>query len=89
MTIRIVFLATAFGLLSAILFSFLTPSMLSSLSSHGFAALDAYLTSFEIIIPFARIIAVNAFLLLCSYLTLLIALGCHKREDLVKLFSAE
>lgn len=89
MTIRIVFIATAFGLLSAILFSFLTPSILSSLSSHGFAALDAYLTSFEIIIPFARIIAVNAFLLLCSYLTLLIALGCHKREDLVKLFSAE
>ena len=89
LTMRIVVFAAILGIVLSVLFSFFTPSILSSLSRHGFSALNAYLTSFEIIIPFKGIIGINAFLLLCSYLTLFISLKSLSRDDLIKLFSAE
>lgn len=86
-TMAVVIFSLAFGLALAVAFSFFSPSLLSLLSSSGFRALDAYLLSFDIIMPFSRLILINAFLLLCSYLSLTVSLRSIRRSSIKDLLS--
>ena len=73
----------------AISLSFLSPAIISYLSDAGYEALDAYLTSFEIVIPAFRLFAVNLLLIVLSYISLLISLRVIGRRTIITRLSTE
>lgn len=88
-TLSSVFISILIGLILAISLSFLSPAIISYLSDAGYEALDAYLTSFEIVIPAFRLFAVNLLLIVLSYISLLISLRVIGRRTIVNRLSSE
>ncbi len=88
-TMSVVILAVLIGLVLSLLFSLFTPSILSALSRKGFAALDAYLTSFDIIVPVPSLLLLNILLLLFSYLSLSVALRGKSTVSIMNILSSE
>ncbi len=88
-TLSSVFISILIGFILAISLSFLSPAIISYLSDAGYEALDAYLTSFEIVIPAFRLFAVNLLLIVLSYISLLISLRVIGRRTIVNRLSSE
>ena len=88
-TLSSVFISILIGLILSISLSFLSPAIISYLSDAGYEALDAYLTSFEIVIPAFRLFAVNLLLIVLSYISLLISLRVIGRRTIVNRLSSE
>lgn len=88
-TLSSVFISILIGLILAIALSFLSPAIISHLSDAGYEALDAYLTSFEIVIPAFRLLAVNLLLIVLSYISLLISLRVIGRRTIITRLSSE
>lgn len=88
-TLSSVFISILIGLILAIALSFLSPAIISYLSDAGYEALDAYLTSFEIVIPAFRLLAVNLLLIVLSYISLLISLRVIGRRTIITRLSTE
>lgn len=88
-TLSSVFISILIGFILAISLSFLSPAIISYLSDAGYEALDAYLTSFEIVIPAFRLFAVNLLLLVLSYISLLISLRVIGRRTIITRLSSE
>lgn len=88
-TLSSVFISILIGLILAISLSFLSPAIISYLSDAGYEALDAYLTSFEIVIPAFRLFAVNLLLIVLSYISLLISLRVIGRRTIITRLSTE
>ncbi len=88
-TMSAVLCAILSGLALALMLSAFTPALLSLLSRQGFSALDAYLVSFDISIPFLRLAAVNIFLSFFSAISLSIALRAVRKISLIDLLSSE
>lgn len=88
-TLSSVFISILIGFILAISLSFLSPAIISYLSDAGYEALDAYLTSFEIVIPAFRLFAVNLLLIVLSYISLLISLRVIGRRTIITRLSTE
>ena len=88
-TLSSVFISILIGFILAISLSFLSPAIISYLSDAGYEALDAYLTSFEIVIPAFRLFAVNLLLIVLSYISLLISLRVIGRRTIITRLSSE
>ena len=88
-TLSSVFISILIGLILARSLSFLSPAIISYLSDAGYEALDAYLTSFEIVIPAFRLFAVNLLLIVLSYISLLISLRVIGRRTIITRLSTE
>ena len=88
-TLSSVFISILIGFILAISLSFLSPAIISYLSDAGYEALDAYLTSFEIVIPAFRLFAVNLLLIVLSYISLLISLRVVGRRTIITRLSSE
>ena len=88
-TLSSVFISILIGFILAISLSFLSPAIISYLSDDGYEALDAYLTSFEIVIPAFRLFAVNLLLIVLSYISLLISLRVVGRRTIITRLSSE
>ena len=88
-TLSSVFISILIGFILAISLSFLSPAIISYLSDAGYEALDAYLTSFEIVIPAFRLFAVNLLLIVLSYISPLISLRVIGRRTIITRLSTE
>ncbi len=73
-TLSFVFVALLVGLIFGIALSFLIPGMMEALGRLDFAALDAYMTSFDVSIPLGKILLMLGGLFFSSCLSLLISL---------------
>ncbi len=73
-TLSFVFVALFIGFILGIVSSLFIPSMMEALNRLDFAALDAYMTSFDISIPFGKILLMLGGLFFSSFISLLISL---------------
>ena len=73
-TLSFVFFALLLGFFMGLASSFLIPSMMEALAGLDFSALDAYMTSFDVRIPFGKIFLMLGGLFFSSFISLLISL---------------